>query len=371
MRDAHSCARLATRVSIFLLLCGAALLAFALTLGFWPGCASAGVGAGRRLAAESPSHEPALHRRLAAGACDSADESAIRSGGIQRFESDMEDYGLACIGRGSCVAGRFQTKRGYSPECAACHGGLAQCTRDVCFSLCILGRSAACVQCATDNCNPSFGQCIGDAAARIVLPGPLPWVSPSPPPSPAPPPNQPSPPAPPPEPSAPALPPAAAPGRQTKNVIQTNVPGVGEWGGTCSCPDGAIYNVGDNNDGCGSLACVGGVPGPCTPNNPGGAFRRVTCAVGPPLPPPQPPPRPAPPPFPPPLPWMPPAQCPACPACAGNAIGAGGPVVCAEGLGGSACQVCSQNTTRATGNSGHGEIEFCIRGREARKGGGG
>ena len=54
-------------------------------------------------------------------------------------------------------------------------------------------------------------------------------------------------------------------------------PNVGDWGGTCTCPDGAVYQVGDNNDGCQSLACVGGVSGSCSENNPGGAGYRVVC----------------------------------------------------------------------------------------------
>ena len=35
------------------------------------------------------------------------------------------------------------------------------------------------------------------------------------------------------------------------------------YGGTCTCPDGQKYRVGDQNDDCGSLACYGGIPGPC------------------------------------------------------------------------------------------------------------
>jgi len=45
------------------------------------------------------------------------------------------------------------------------------------------------------------------------------------------------------------------------------VPGVGAWGGLCTCPNGRVYNVGDKQDGCKngakSLACVGGMPGEC------------------------------------------------------------------------------------------------------------
>jgi hypothetical protein len=50
--------------------------------------------------------------------------------------------------------------------------------------------------------------------------------------------------------------------KKTSNVYES-APGVGGWGGMCTCPDGQQYNVGDMNDACGSLACVGGTPGPC------------------------------------------------------------------------------------------------------------
>jgi hypothetical protein len=42
-----------------------------------------------------------------------------------------------------------------------------------------------------------------------------------------------------------------------------HVHGVGHWGGTCTCPDGHRYQVGDNGDSCESLACEGGVSGEC------------------------------------------------------------------------------------------------------------
>ena len=43
------------------------------------------------------------------------------------------------------------------------------------------------------------------------------------------------------------------------NTVQEFAPGVGGHGGTCTCPDGSVYQVGDNYDNCGSLACEGGV----------------------------------------------------------------------------------------------------------------
>jgi FAD/FMN-containing dehydrogenase len=63
----------------------------------------------------------------------------------------------------------------------------------------------------------------------------------------------------------------------TNKHIFLGFPEVGDWGGTCKCPNGSVYQVGDNNDGCASLACVGGTAGACTGNNPGGAGFKVVC----------------------------------------------------------------------------------------------
>lgn len=63
-----------------------------------------------------------------------------------------------------------------------------------------------------------------------------------------------------------------------QNVVQENAPGVGGWGGDCTCPDGSVYRVGDNDDRCGSLACYGGVSGTCHRRHYGTNNRKVTCA---------------------------------------------------------------------------------------------
>ena len=61
------------------------------------------------------------------------------------------------------------------------------------------------------------------------------------------------------------------------NIVERNVPGVTEYGGTCTCPDGSVYQAGDNNDDCASLACIDGIVGTC--NRVAGAWsgQRVTC----------------------------------------------------------------------------------------------
>lgn len=85
------------------------------------------------------------------------------------------------------------------------------------------------------------------------------------------------------------------------NTVERNVPGVRGYGGTCTCPSGHAYQVGETGgcfmDSCANgecLACVGGVPGKCSSHNPGGAGVKVTCGgapfPSPPPPPPSPPP---------------------------------------------------------------------------------
>ena len=55
--------------------------------------------------------------------------------------------------------------------------------------------------------------------------------------------------------------------------------GVGGWGGTCVCPNGQSYNVADNNDACGSLACEGGTALNCESfSSPERLGMKVTCA---------------------------------------------------------------------------------------------
>ena len=55
--------------------------------------------------------------------------------------------------------------------------------------------------------------------------------------------------------------------------------GVSVWGGFCTCPDGQLYAVGDNEDACASLACVGGVSSTCHREEGPWDGRKVTCAT--------------------------------------------------------------------------------------------
>ena len=64
-----------------------------------------------------------------------------------------------------------------------------------------------------------------------------------------------------------------------KNKVEEKVRGVGAWSGTCTCPDGQTYKVGDKNNRCASLACIGGFSSGCTRNDKSGHGRRVTCAI--------------------------------------------------------------------------------------------
>ena len=49
-------------------------------------------------------------------------------------------------------------------------------------------------------------------------------------------------------------------------------------GGSCTCPDGKVYQVGDEGNMCWSVACEGGVQGTCNEEEGGWSFRKVVCA---------------------------------------------------------------------------------------------
>ena len=59
-----------------------------------------------------------------------------------------------------------------------------------------------------------------------------------------------------------------AKGLRLENTILKSNGGV--WGGTCTCPDGQVYDVGDQGDFCASLACDGGTSGECKKEAPRG-----------------------------------------------------------------------------------------------------
>merc|ERR1712086_791765 len=68
--------------------------------------------------------------------------------------------------------------------------------------------------------------------------------------------------------------------RSGLNVVKENAPGVGGWGGSCTCPDGSTYWVGDKNDECRSMACYGGTRGTCNRYDSNKwKGRDVTCAA--------------------------------------------------------------------------------------------
>ena len=61
------------------------------------------------------------------------------------------------------------------------------------------------------------------------------------------------------------------------NLLEHNIQDVGGWSGTCTCPNGQQYKVGDNHNGCRSLACIGGVSSGCSKHDRSGLRKRVTC----------------------------------------------------------------------------------------------
>lgn len=55
-------------------------------------------------------------------------------------------------------------------------------------------------------------------------------------------------------------------------------PEVGGWGGSCTCPDGQIYQVGHKlSSTCKILSCEGGVSGTCHKNRGEWSWRKVVC----------------------------------------------------------------------------------------------
>jgi uncharacterized protein (DUF2237 family) len=65
-------------------------------------------------------------------------------------------------------------------------------------------------------------------------------------------------------------------GTYAKNSYVKNA-NKGGWGGSCTCPDGSVYQVGDNLNSCGSLACFGGKSGTCHRKNGPWSKAKVTC----------------------------------------------------------------------------------------------
>jgi len=63
------------------------------------------------------------------------------------------------------------------------------------------------------------------------------------------------------------------------NTVEENAISVGGWGGSCTCSDGQVYQVGDNVDQCNSMACIDGIPGECNEGVGVWSNRKVTCAT--------------------------------------------------------------------------------------------
>jgi hypothetical protein len=69
-------------------------------------------------------------------------------------------------------------------------------------------------------------------------------------------------------------------GSQYKPNNYNSNAGKGGWGGSCTCPDGKVYQVGDNMNSCGSLACFGGgKAGTCNRYNGAWSKASVTCGA--------------------------------------------------------------------------------------------
>lgn len=62
------------------------------------------------------------------------------------------------------------------------------------------------------------------------------------------------------------------------NLVVKNDKNAGGWSGTCKCPDGESYKVGDKHTGCRALACEGGVSSECNRNDSSGKYTKVICS---------------------------------------------------------------------------------------------
>ena len=62
--------------------------------------------------------------------------------------------------------------------------------------------------------------------------------------------------------------------------LDANIVGTagGAWGGSCTCPDGQVYQVSDNDTYGKELACYGGISGPVNKTNGPWSGKSVTCA---------------------------------------------------------------------------------------------
>jgi len=63
----------------------------------------------------------------------------------------------------------------------------------------------------------------------------------------------------------------------TKSINAVYENQAGSWGGSCTCPNGQVYMVGDNYNSCGSLACVNGKAGDCNKSDGDWSGRKVIC----------------------------------------------------------------------------------------------
>ena len=63
----------------------------------------------------------------------------------------------------------------------------------------------------------------------------------------------------------------------SQDQVIEKAPGIGGFGGSCTCPNGKVYQVGDNIDHCASLGCIGGISGKCNKAIGKWSNRKVIC----------------------------------------------------------------------------------------------
>eukprot|EP00434_Breviolum_minutum_P005643 symbB.v1.2.004972.t3/scaffold288.1/size478366/2 len=94
--------------------------------------------------------------------CLGSDLKVWNGGGRAAFLQEIDVCGQRCVGRAQCAA-KCMAKRGYSPACADCFGGLVSCTAAKCWMPCARGgdANAACRSCTKAKCRPAFKVCSG------------------------------------------------------------------------------------------------------------------------------------------------------------------------------------------------------------------
>lgn len=95
------------------------------------------------------------------GACENAADEAVLAENEARIDAEMEDCAYTCLTSDLACARRCaQGKLPLTAACAACFGGVVDCTTSNCKLACMFSDTR-CRACRAENCNPAFVACAG------------------------------------------------------------------------------------------------------------------------------------------------------------------------------------------------------------------